>query len=84
VVTRLLKERGIFPEPVDDKPYHVRFRQLQPKRAIQGMTHAKGTKISPRFLAEILDRFHIEVPDFLESLALLSVNITSISAKKIK
>jgi hypothetical protein len=33
------------------------------------MTHAKGTLINPRFLAQILERFNIDLPDFMEGLA---------------
>jgi hypothetical protein len=55
-------------EPVKDKPYYVRFKQLQTGRDVQGMTHAKGHAISPRFLLQILERFEITVPDFLEGL----------------
>jgi hypothetical protein len=70
-VVRILKDRyGVFIEPVKDKPYYVRFRQLQTDRTIQGMTHAKKTMVNPRFLAQILDRFEISSPDFLEGLAL--------------
>jgi len=80
---RVFKDRyGIFIEPVPDKPYHVRFRQLQTKTKIQGMTHAKGTKISPRFLAQILDRFHIKVPDFLEGLDLMPAVAVPVLVKK--
>jgi len=53
---------------VADKPYSVRFKQLSTGKELQGMTHAKGTAISPRFLLQILERFDITVPDFLEGL----------------
>jgi hypothetical protein len=59
---------------VDGKPWYVRFKKLQragePKLTIQGMTHHKGTMIHPRFLLQILERFDISVPDFLEALSL--------------
>jgi hypothetical protein len=72
VVVRVLKDfHGVFLDSLsgDKRPYYVRFRQLQTNLTIQGMTHAKGTKISPRFLLQILERFEIQVPDFLEQLA---------------
>ena len=70
MVVRILKERySVFIEPVKDKPYYVRFRQLQTGLTIQGMTHAKGTMVNPRFLAQILERFNIDQPDFTEGLA---------------
>jgi len=69
VVVRILRDcHGVFFDPVKDKPYYVRFRQLQTGRTIQGMTHNKGTKISPCFLLQILERFEITIPDFLENL----------------
>jgi hypothetical protein len=76
VAVRLLKDRySIFHEPVDGKPYSVRFKSLQragePKLAIQGMTFNRGTMIHPRFLLQILQRFDISIPDFLEGLSLL-------------
>jgi hypothetical protein len=81
VVVRVLKDyHGVFLEPVKDKPYYVRFRQLQTDRTVQGMTHAKGTKISPLFLQQILDRFEIKVPDFLESLAVVPIRKSPHSA----
>jgi hypothetical protein len=68
-MVRILKEyHGVFLEPVKNKPHFVRLRQLDTNRTIQGMTHAKGTKISPRFLQQILERFDIPVPDFVEHL----------------
>ena len=69
MVVRVLKDcHGVFLEPVKDKPYYVRFRQLQTGRTIQGMTHEKGPIISPIFLRQILERFEIKLPDFLEDL----------------
>jgi hypothetical protein len=69
VAVRILKDRySVFVEPVKDKPYYVRFRQLETGRTIQGMTHAKGTYLSPLFLMQILERFEITVPDFMEGL----------------
>jgi hypothetical protein len=69
VAIRIFKDRyGIFIEPVKDRPYYVRFRQLHTGRTIQGMTHSKGTMLHPRFLLQILERFEITVPDFLEGL----------------
>jgi hypothetical protein len=35
------------------------------------MTFNKGTMIHPRFLLQILERFEISVPDFLEGLSLM-------------
>ena len=70
VAVRILKDRySVFVEPVKDKPYYVRFRQLDTGRTIQGMTHAKGTCLSPLFLLQILERFEITLPDFIEGLA---------------
>jgi hypothetical protein len=70
VAVRIFKDRySVFQEPVKDKPWYVRFRQLSSKKTIQGMTHSKGTKISPRFLLQILERFGIGIPDFLEAIA---------------
>ena len=74
VAVRLLKDRySVFIEPVEGKPYYVRFRQLrsvgEPKRTIQGMTHNKGTMLNPRFILQILERFEISIPDFLEALS---------------
>ena len=70
VAVRVLKDRySVFAEPVKDKPYYVRFRQLDTGRTIQGMTHAKGTFLSPLFLMQILERFEITVPDFIDGLA---------------
>ena|SRR5436309_15993747 len=69
VVIGLLKERSIFLEQVPNKPYYVRFKELSTGRAVQGMTHSKGTKLSPRFTLQILERFGIAIPDFLEALA---------------
>jgi len=76
VAVRLFKDRySIFHEPVEGKPYYVRFKKLQragePKLDIQGMTHNRGTMIHPRFLRQVLERFDISVPDFLEGLALM-------------
>jgi len=76
VAVRLFKDRySIFLEPVPGKAYSVRFKQLQrsgePKLGVQGMTHNKGTMINPRFILQILERFDISVPDFLEGLALV-------------
>ena len=68
-MVRLLKERSVFIEPVEGKPYYVRFRQLTNNRTVQGMTHNKGTTLNPRFIQQILERFEISVPDFLEALA---------------
>jgi hypothetical protein len=59
---------GVFLEP-GAKAYLVRFKQLRTGKTIQGMTHAKGTMISPRFLEQILDRFGIDHLDFIEDLA---------------
>jgi hypothetical protein len=76
VAVRLFKDRySIFHEPVEGKPYYVRFKKLQragePKLGVQGMTFNKGTMIHPRFLLQILQRFDISVPDFLEGLTLM-------------
>jgi hypothetical protein len=76
VAVRIFKDRySIFHEPVEGKPYSVRFKKLQragePKLGVQGMTFNKGTMIHPRFLLQILERFDIPVPDFLEGLALI-------------
>jgi hypothetical protein len=53
----------------------VRFKKLEragePHLSIQGMTFNKGAMIHPRFLLQILERFDILVPDFLEELSLL-------------
>ena len=69
VAVRILKDRySVFVEPVKDKPYYVRFRQLETGRTIQGMTHAKGAFLSPLFLLQILERFEITVPDFIDGL----------------
>jgi hypothetical protein len=69
VVVRILKDRySVFIEPVQEKPYYVRFRQLDTGRTIQGMTHAKGTCSSPLFILQILERFDISVPDFIDDL----------------
>ena len=67
VVLRALRNHGVFQDQVKDKPYYIRFKQLDSERNIQGFTHAKGTKISPRFLLQVLERFDIKLPDFLES-----------------
>jgi hypothetical protein len=74
VAIRIFKDRySVFIEPVEGKPYYVRFRQLErpgePKRTIQGMTHNKGTMLNPRFLLQICERFEIAIPDFVEALA---------------
>lgn len=70
LAVRILKERySVFVEPVKDKPHYVRFRQLSSGQTIQGMTHAKGTRLSPLFLLQILERFEIAVADFEEGLA---------------
>jgi hypothetical protein len=74
VAVRLFKDRySIFHEPVPGKAYSVRFKQLprsgEPKVGIQGMTHNQGKMINPRFLLQILKRFDISIPDFLEGLA---------------
>jgi hypothetical protein len=70
VAIRLFKDRyGIFQEPVEGRPYYLRFKELATGKEIQGMTHSKGTAISPRFILEILGRFDIKIPDFLEDLA---------------
>ncbi len=76
VAVRLFKDRySIFQEPVEGRLWYVRFKKLQRagelKLAIQGMTHNKGTMIHPRFLLQILERFDISVPDFLEGLLLM-------------
>jgi hypothetical protein len=69
VAVHILKDRySVFVEPVQNKPYYVRFRQLDTGRTIQGMTHAKGTCLSPLFLQQILERFDISVPDFIEGI----------------
>lgn len=69
VAIRIFKDRyGVFIEPVKDRPYYVRFRQLQTDLSIQGMTHGKGTKLNPRFILQILERFQIPIPDFLEAI----------------
>jgi hypothetical protein len=71
VAIRILKDRyAVFQEPVPGRPYYVRFKQLDTGLSVQGMTHNKGTAISPIFLLQILERFDISVPDFLESLNL--------------
>jgi len=71
LVVRVLKDRSIFLEPVEGKPYYIRLKELQTGKTIQGMTHNKGTMISPRFLLQILERFDIPIPDFLEDVATL-------------
>ena len=69
IAVRIFKDRySVFLEPVEKKPYYVRFRQLQTTKTIQGMTHGRGTLLSPRFVMEILTRFGIEPADFLEGL----------------
>jgi hypothetical protein len=71
IAVRLFKDRySVFIEPVEGKPYYVRFKQLQTQKSVQGMTHHQGTKLSPRFLLQILERFGISVADFLEGVTL--------------
>lgn len=68
-MVKLLKDKSIFLEPVEGRPHYVRFKEISTGRAVQGMTHHKGTKLSPLFTLQILARFDIPVPDFLESIA---------------
>jgi hypothetical protein len=70
MAVRIFKDRfSVFIEPVENRPYYVRFRHLQTQKTIQGMTHNKGTKLNPRFIHQILERFEIAIPDFLEAIA---------------
>jgi hypothetical protein len=67
---RVLKGRfSIVHDPVPEAPFYMRFKSLITGEEIQGYTHAKGTKISPIFLIQILDRFDITRSQFLEALS---------------
>jgi hypothetical protein len=88
VAVRLFKDRySIFHEPVPDRAYYIRFKKLQragePKLTVQGMTHNKGTMIHPRFLLQILERFDISVPDFLEGLSLMKRGPQSVGERQV-
>jgi hypothetical protein len=87
VAVQLFKDRySIFHEPVADKPYYVRFKKLsragEPKIGVQGMTHNRGTMIHPRFLLQILERFDISIPDFLEGLSLMKKGPQAVETTK--
>jgi len=74
VVIRVLKDHySVVCDRVENREYYLRFKQLSTGLTIQGMTHAKGALISPRFLLQILERFHISIPDFLESLNVVPI-----------
>ncbi len=88
VAVQLFKDRySIFNEPVEGKPYSVRFKKLQragePKLAVQGMTHGKGTMIHPLFILKILKKFDIPVEDFLEGLAFLKKGPQAVEKKAV-
>jgi hypothetical protein len=56
-------------DPVPGRPFILRFKSLTADEEIQGMTHGKGTQISPLFLGQILQRFEISRAQFLEALS---------------
>jgi hypothetical protein len=68
VIIKILRESGVSIQTAD-KPYHVRFKEHTTGKELQGMTHNKGTTVSPRFLLQILERFDITIHDFLDALA---------------
>jgi hypothetical protein len=69
VVAQALKGFSVVQDVVPEKPYYIKFKSLSTGANIQGMTHAQGTKISPLFLKEVLERFDIGLSDFLEAMA---------------
>jgi hypothetical protein len=70
IVVPLLRERfSVLCENVFGRPYYVRFKMLETGQSVQGFAHNKGTTLSPLFIKQILERFEIPLPDFLEAVA---------------
>ena len=70
IAVPLLKDRfSVLCENVFGRIYYVRFKILETGQSVQGFAHNRGTMISPIFLRQVLERFEIPLPDFMEALA---------------
>lgn len=75
VLMRVLRTSfSIVSEPVDKKPYAVRFIGspynpfVEDCRNIQIFTHNRGRSVSPHNVKAVLAKFEIEEKDFLDAL----------------
>jgi hypothetical protein len=75
VLTRILRTSfSIVSEPVDGKPYAVRFigspynTFCEDCRHIQIFTHHRGQSVSPHNVKAVLAKFEIEEKEFMEAL----------------